>query len=111
MAQPVVSENSRSSDTHPTLAARAQALGVDVESVQPTPAGDYPAAAALLDQQAALEESLAALLRDGLIASGVARPPRDPSRPNYLQKKRLQRVRQAEARRSRAAAAETGQEV
>jgi Zn-dependent protease with chaperone function len=111
IAQPVVSKKARSSDTHPTLAARAQALGVDLGSMRSAQTPGSPPADALLDQQAALEDSLAALLRDGLVAGGMARPPRDPSRPNYLQKKRMQRVRQAESRKRRAAEAEAGQEV
>jgi Zn-dependent protease with chaperone function len=111
IAQPVVSKKARSSDTHPTLAVRAQALGLDRESLPYAPTPDSPAADALLDQRAALEESLAALVRNGLIASGVARPPRDANRPNYLQKKRLQRVRQAESRKRRAAEAAAEQEV
>jgi hypothetical protein len=63
------------------------------------------------EREGSRRRSLAVLVRNGLIASGVARPPRDPNRPNYLQKKRLQRVRQAESRKRRAAEAAAEQEV
>ncbi len=100
------------SDTHPTLAARAQALGVQVCSAGPQACPqDIPRATALIDRADELEAALGCLLRNALLASGAARPPRDPDRPNYLERKRLQRIRQAEARKRRAEAVAVEQQV
>jgi Zn-dependent protease with chaperone function len=94
-------ERTNPSDTHPTLAARAHALGVDSASLLPLPPVGDLAASALIENITEQEAVLDSLLRHALVASGAVRAPRDPSRPNYLEKKRLQRVKQAEARRAR----------
>ncbi len=92
-------------DTHPTLAARARALGVDPDEALVGVDQIEPAAVTLLSNAPELSVALQGLLTQSLIKSGAARPPRDPSRPNFVQKKRLQRIQQAEARKRRGEAA------
>lgn len=89
-------------DTHPTLAARAKALGVDLRSLLPLTPENEPAAAVLLENRPEFQAELESVLGDALIASGMAKPPRDPNRPSYVEKKRRQRVQQAESRKRRA---------
>jgi Zn-dependent protease with chaperone function len=88
-------------DTHPTLYARAEALGVALRDVAVVPDETQPSAWALLDEADALENLLSERFRTRLISAGVAKPPRDPNRPNFVQKKRLQRQAQADARKRR----------
>ena len=103
----VVRQEAGMLDTHPGLAARAEALGVDVSTVRPFAAArDATPSIDVLEDAAGLALMLRDLFVEWLITSGAARPPRDPSRPNYVQKKRLQRVQQAEARKRRIEASE-----
>jgi Zn-dependent protease with chaperone function len=92
---------SRLADTHPTLAKRAQSLGVSVRSARVMPEASEESAFSLLQDGESVEGLLTSVLREKLIASGMARVPTDPDRPNFVQKKRLQRQAQAAARQRR----------
>jgi Zn-dependent protease with chaperone function len=74
-------------DTHPTAAARAAALGVALDVGLLDFAAGLDRAVTLVDSAEALERSLSATCRNLLIESGRARPPRNGNRPTASQKK------------------------
>ena len=86
-------------DTHPTTAARAEALGVGISAHLLHFDVDADRAISLVKDLEGLEERLSETLRELLIAHGVAQPPRDQTRPTARDKQRAVLANRAAARK------------
>lgn len=91
-------------DSHPTLAVRAAALGVALDETLVSVAADAPSAIGLVDEHEALELSLTQLYADALIARGLAKPASTIGRRTAFQMKRDTLAKRAAARKQALAA-------
>lgn len=92
-------------DSHPTLAARAAALGVPLEPALVRFDANEPSSFDLLEEREATERSLTQCFADHLIARGFARPASGLQRRTAFQMKRDTLAKRAAARKQALAVA------